>query len=63
MCDLELLLDKLTQVSEALDRIARRFAGINSADDFLESENGLDMPDGICMMLIAVGENFKALIE
>lgn len=61
MCDRELLLDKLTQVSEALDRIARRFAGINSADDFLESENGLDMLDGICMMLIAVGENFKAI--
>lgn len=61
MYDKELLADKLTQVSDALDRVARRFAGINSADDFLDSEKGLDMLDGICMMLIAVGENFKAI--
>lgn len=61
MYDKELLADKLTQVSDALDRVARRFAGINSANDFLDSEKGLDMLDDICMMLIAVGENFKAI--
>ncbi len=61
MCDNELLADKLDQVAGALARIARRFEGIESADDFLDSENGLDMLDGICMMLIAVGENFKAI--
>jgi len=61
MYDKELLADKLTQVSDALDRVARRFAGINSADDFLDSEKCLDMLDGICMMLITVGENFKAI--
>ena len=61
MYDKELLSDKLSQVSDALDRIARRFKGINSADDFLASDQGLDMLDSICMMLIAVGENFKAI--
>lgn len=45
------------------DDAARRFEGINAADDFLDSEQGLDMLDSICMMLIAVGvgENFKAI--
>jgi len=61
MYDKELLADKLTQVSGALARVARRFEGINSADDFLDSEKGQDMLDAICMMLIAVGENFKAI--
>jgi uncharacterized protein with HEPN domain len=61
MYDRELLSDKLNQVSDALDRISRRFAEINSADDFLSNDHGLDMLDSICMMLIAVGENFKAI--
>lgn len=61
MYDKELVIEKLTQVSNALDRVARRFIGIKSADDFLASEQGLDMLDGICMMLIAVGENFKSI--
>ena len=61
MYDKELVAEKLKQISDALDRVARRFEGIKSADDFLASEQGLDMLDGICMMLIAVGENFKSI--
>ena len=61
MYDKELLVEKLSQVSGALDRVTRRFKGIRSADDFLASEQGLDMLDSICMMLIAVGENFKSI--
>ena len=61
MYDKELLVEKLSQVSNALDRVARRFKEIHSADDFLASEQGLDMLDSICMMLIAVGENFKSI--
>ena len=61
MYDKELVVEKLTQISDALDRVARRFEGIKSAEDFLASEQGLDMLDGICMMLIAVGENFKSI--
>jgi len=59
MYDAELLLEKLEQVDEALVRIERRFANIESPDDFLDSDKGLDMLDGIAMMLIAIGENFK----
>ena len=59
MYDAELLLEKLEQINEALARIERRFASINSPDDFLDSANGLDMLDAISMMLIAIGDNFK----
>ncbi len=61
MYDQELLCEKLSQVAEALARVARRFANIHSADDFLDTEQGQDMLDSICMMLIAVGENFKSI--
>ena len=61
MYDVTLFLDKLEQIDEALVRIERRFVGISSPDDFLDSENGLDMLDSIAMMLIAIGENFKKI--
>ena len=61
MYDEALLLEKLEQIDEALARIKRRFASIGSPDDFLDSDCGLDMLDGIAMMLIAIGENFKKI--
>jgi uncharacterized protein with HEPN domain len=61
MYDQELLGEKLHQIADALTKIARRFENIQSADDFLDSEHGQDMLDSICMMLIAVRENFKSI--
>lgn len=61
MYDSSLLLEKLEQIDDALAKIERRFTGINSPDDFLDSDNGLDMLDSIAMMLIAIGENFKKI--
>lgn len=61
MYDETLLLEKLEQIGEALAKIKRRFANINSPDDFLDSDQGLDMLDGIAMILIAIGENFKKI--
>ena len=61
MYDTELLCEKLIQISEALEKVARRFESIHSAEDFLGSEHGMDMLDSICMMFIAVGENFKSI--
>jgi hypothetical protein len=61
MYDETLLLEKLEQINEALAKIERRFASIGSPDDFLDSDCGLDMLDGIAMMLIAIGENFKKI--
>ncbi|NQE46285.1 hypothetical protein C5S31_09725 [ANME-1 cluster archaeon GoMg2] len=61
MYDVALLLEKLVQIDDALAKIERRFANIDSPDDFLDSDFGLDMLDGIAMMLIAIGENFKKI--
>ena len=61
MYDATLLLEKLEQIDEALAKIQRRFTSINSPDDFLDSDKGQDMLDGIAMMLIAIGENFKTI--
>ncbi|MBU0943322.1 MAG: hypothetical protein KJ804_21505 [Proteobacteria bacterium] len=47
MYDRELLSDKLNQVSDTLDRIPRRFAEINCADNFLANDHGLDMLDSV----------------
>jgi len=61
MFDKILVLEKLEQIDEALGRIERRFTKIDSSDDFLDSDEGLDMLDGIAMMLIAIGESFKKI--
>ncbi len=61
MFDRELINEILNQILEATGRIERRSAAINSPDDFLATESGIDKLDGICMMLIALGESLKNL--
>lgn len=61
MYDRDLVYEILDQISTAANRITRRFSGINSPDDFVVSEAGLDKLDAICMMLIAIGESLKNL--
>lgn len=51
----------LSQILEASERINRRFSAIQSPDDFLKSDDGIDRLDAICMMLIAIGESLKYL--
>jgi len=51
----------LTNIATAIERIERRFAGIERAEDFLSSDDGIDRLDGITMMLIAIGEQLKQL--
>ncbi|NTW69899.1 MAG: DUF86 domain-containing protein [Chlorobiaceae bacterium] len=61
MYDKALLLEKLVQIDSAIEKINRRFAHIKTADDFLDSNQGMDMLDGIAMMLIAISEHFKKI--
>ena len=61
MSDTELLVERLSSVLEALERIPRRFAEIKKPSDFSETAAGIDRMDAICMILIAVGEEFKAI--
>jgi hypothetical protein len=52
MSDLALLREVLRQLEEAIKRIERRFTGIQSAEDFVTTDEGLDKLDSIAMMLI-----------
>ena len=61
MYDKEIVIEIIEQILEALKIIKRRSKNINSPDDFLNSDNGLDMLDAICMQLIAVGESIKKI--
>ncbi len=54
-----LLVERLGDVLEALERIPRRFAGVTTPEDFYDDPDGRDRLDAICMVLIAVGEAFK----
>ena len=48
------------EIDEAIKRIERRCAEINSPDDFTRNDNGLDRLDGISMMLISISETRKS---
>jgi uncharacterized protein with HEPN domain len=61
MSDVALLREVLRQIIEAINRIERRFAGIQSAEDFINTDEGLDKLDSIAMMLIWIGESVKKL--
>jgi uncharacterized protein with HEPN domain len=61
MSDAKLVIEILHQIHEAAQRIERRFSTIQSPDDFLANDEGLDRLDAICMMLIAIGESLKNL--
>ena len=61
MSDHELILDILSSILTAIERIERRFQGIEEADDFVSTDEGIDRLDGIAMMLIAIGEQTKRL--
>ncbi len=59
MSDSELAQDILANIMTAIIRIERRFGGINSPDDFIRDNEGIDRLDGIVIMLIAIGEQLK----
>jgi uncharacterized protein with HEPN domain len=59
MSENKLVIEILQQINIALQKIHRRFEKINSPDDFLDSDYGMDMLDAICMQLISIGESVK----
>ena len=61
MLDPELLVERLRTLLEALERIPRRFADIDTPADFHATDLGVDRMDAICMTLIAVGEELKTI--
>lgn len=61
MFDRSIVKEILNQVYEATQKIDRRFVPVHSADDFTDSEAGMEKLDSICMLLIAIGESIKNL--
>jgi len=59
MFDKKLAIEILLQIQEGINRIQRRFEPISSSDDFLSTDDNLTKLDGICMMLITIGESLK----
>lgn len=55
----EMILSTLEDIKYSLELIQKRATNINSSDDFLEDENGLEKLDSIAMRLVAIGEGFK----
>ena len=60
MSNKELLVGSLLlDIQNSIELILKRFSSINSVDDFLKDEKGLEKLDSISMRLIAIGEGFK----
>ena len=59
MYDKELVLDILKQIIEAIEIVQERCAFANSQNDFMDSKEGQEKLDSICMKLIAIGESLK----
>jgi uncharacterized protein with HEPN domain len=59
MFDKTLVRAILTQIYEALGKIASRSEPIQSAEDFTGSMAGMEKLDSICMLFMAIGEALK----
>ena len=54
-----MILSTLEDIQFSIELIMKRFKNIDSSDDFLADENGLEKLDSISMRLVAIGEGFK----
>lgn len=54
--DKELVIEILEQIIDAIEIVQKRCKFANSEDDFIDTEQGQEKLDGICMKLVAVGE-------
>lgn len=63
MSDEMLTLEILHQIQWSVQTIQNRFAPIESPDDFILSDEGMEKLDAICMQLIVIGESLKNLTK
>jgi len=56
-----LIVNTLKEILYSIRLIQKRFEAIESVDDFLANETGLEKLDSISMRLIAIGEGFKQI--
>ena len=61
MYDKSLVVDILEQIIDAVEIAKERCAFATVQDDFMDTKEGQEKLDGICMKLIAVGESLKKI--
>jgi uncharacterized protein with HEPN domain len=61
MYDKSLVLEILDQIIDAIDIVQERCLFAKCEDDFVDTKEGQEKLDGICMKLIAVGESLKKI--
>jgi uncharacterized protein with HEPN domain len=59
MYDKELVFDILDQIVEAIEIVQERCKFASCENDFMDTKEGQEKLDSICMKLIAVGESLK----
>ena len=57
----ELVLEILEQIYDSTRKVLKRFEPIKSAQEFTDSDSGMEKLDAICMQLIAIGEALNNL--
>jgi uncharacterized protein with HEPN domain len=57
------LVELLDYILESIEVVQRRFKEINSADDFVSSDAGIDRFDAISMRLQSIGEALKNIYK
>lgn len=55
----EMILSTLDDIKYSLELIKTRAKDINSSDDFIKDEIGIERLDSIAMRLVPIGEGFK----
>jgi len=61
MYDKELVIEIFQNIVWSLDQIRKRFQSIQSGNDFIKDDVGLEKLDSICMQLINIGEALKQI--
>ena len=61
MYDKSLVIDILDQIIEAIEIVKERCEFAKKDDDFIDTKEGQEKLDSICMKLIAVGESLKKI--
>ena len=61
MYDKSLVVDILEQIIDAVEIAKERCTFATTQDDFMDTKEGQEKLDGICMKLIAVGESLKKI--
>lgn len=55
------IIELLEFVSQTAEKIIERTENVNSVDDFLLSDSGMEKMDAACMLMQVIGENLKVI--